>query len=170
MLAFDVEMEVKAPPQFVVDWWWDFSSDDAAITPGMIRREVEHLTDRTVQLTTYSEMGGRERKTVGIVTRTGPFSWQLLANVTSGVNVASTLRTSYSVAPDPAGSVVRARFEFQGRTVMWRFLLSLARRSIREDRVRSFASYVTAIEADYSRSKTPGAAAPVGPPLPSGPR
>ncbi len=154
MVSFRVETEVRAPLPFVVDWWWDFSSEDPAITPRMVRREVQRIDDRTVRLTTQTEFGGSIRSTAGTVTRTGPASWHMTGHVSSGGVVVSTLQTSYSVESTAEGSRVTADFEFHGRTLPWRIVLGLSRYTLRRDRARIFRGYAEAIEADFEAERS----------------
>lgn len=169
MVTFRVATKIRAPPQFVSDWWWDFSPADAAITPGMVGRDVEKLDDHTVRLTTHTQFGGHLRSTSGTVTRTGPASWHITGHVSSRGAVVSTLQTTYSVEPMPPGCRLWAEFEFVGRTLPWRLALSLSRYSLRRDRVRTFERYAREIEAEYASNPTghrpgaPGAGAASGP-------
>lgn len=156
MVTFELEKEIRAPPQFVVDWWLDFSADDASLPPGQVRRQVRRVDERTTRLTTETNFGGRARKTDGLVTRMGPTNWQLTAKVSTDGTFVSTMTTTYSVEPTPGGSRVRAEFEFQGETFLWKFLLSLSRFYLRRDRNRSFKTYVVAIQQDYEAGRGRG--------------
>jgi hypothetical protein len=159
MVAFEVAIDVRAPPEFVADWWWDYSPEDPSLAPGMARRTVEKIDDRTIRLSTETEFGGHVRTTSGTVTRTGPATWHMTAHVSSGGSVVSTTQTSYGVEPSANGSRLRARFEFRGRTVPWRIGLFFARFALRRDRRKTFLLYARAIEQDYEKS-TKGSSAP----------
>jgi hypothetical protein len=165
VVRFDIELDIRAPPKFVVDWWWDYSAQDAAITPGMARRDVEKIDDNTIRLTTLSEFGGNIRTTAGTVTRTGPASWHMSAHVSSGGKVVSTVQNGYIVDPTATGSRLRADFEFRGRTIPWRLALLLSKFSLRRDRIRTFRIYVREIEADFAVG-TVAPPAPAAPPPP----
>ncbi|MGA8542843.1 MAG: hypothetical protein WB947_04800 [Thermoplasmata archaeon] len=175
MVRFAVEIEIEAPPKFVVDWWWDYSPQDASIAPGMVRRDVEKVDENTVRLTTHSEFGGNIRTTMGTVTRTGPTSWHMSAHVSSGGKVVSTVQTEYVVEPTATGSHLSTHFDFRGITIPWRIALVLSKFSLRRDRLRTFRVYAQAIEQDFAQgaSPAPGAAgsparsAPPAPPPPS---
>jgi hypothetical protein len=172
MVSFRVAIDVRAPPEFVVDWWLDYTSKDPELGARMKGREVEKIDDRTVRLRTDSEFGGRIRTTAGTVTRTGPSSWHMTAHVSSEGKVVSTAQTSYSVRPSSDGSRLEAEFEFQGRTLPWRLVLFLSGFTIRRDRVRSFNAYARAIESDYAaiRAEPTTAAVPTEATSSSGPR
>jgi hypothetical protein len=160
MVTFRVTREIRAPPRFVSDWWWDFSPTDRTITPGMVRREVKKLDERTVRLTTESQFGGQIRTTAGTVTRTGPDSWHITGHVFSGGKVVSTLQTHYTVEPTVDGSRLRADFEFVGRTLPWKIALALSGFSLRRDRRKMFEGYARAIEEEFVGSSSgdgPGA-------------
>jgi hypothetical protein len=150
MVNFRLSTEIRAPPRFVADWWWDYTPTDAAITPGMVGREVEKVDDRTVRLTTHSQFDGHIRTTSGTVTRTGPASWHITGHVSSGGEVVSTLQTTYSVEPTSQGSRLLAEFEFVGRTLPWKLALALSRYSLRRDRRRVFLHYARTIEEEYA--------------------
>jgi hypothetical protein len=164
MVTFQLEKEIRAPPRFVVDWWLNYSSDDTPVAPGAVGRRVERLGERSVRLTTDTEFAGRARTTDGTVTRTGPQSWQLAAHVLTDGIVVSTIMTSYSVEPTIDGSRVIADFVYRGQNLMWMFLLTFSRFSLRRDRNRSFDGYVREIEAEFAATKAGTASGPVPPP------
>ncbi|MGI0130765.1 MAG: SRPBCC family protein [Thermoplasmata archaeon] len=161
MVHFRVTTEIRAPPQFVADWWWDYSPTDQSITPGMAGREVERVDDRTVRLTTHTQFDGHIRTTIGTVTRTGPANWHITGHVSSGGHVVSTLQTSYFVAPTSDGTRLEADFEFVGRTFPWKLALAFARFSLRRDRARTFRQYARLIEGEFAADPS---ARPPGPP------
>jgi hypothetical protein len=163
MVRFEVALDIRAPPQYVADWWLDYSSEDRELAPGMARRDVERIDANTVRLTTHSEFGGSVRTTAGTVTRTGPTSWQMTAHVSSGGRVVSTTQTSYSVGPAADGSRLTAQFEFLGRSIPWRIALVFARFSLRRDRLRAFRAYAGEIERGFA-SGEPAVAPPAPPP------
>jgi hypothetical protein len=150
MVRFEVMVDIRAPPQYVADWWLDYASDDPEMGQGMVKRDVDRVDANTVRLTTHSEFGGDVRTTMGTVTRTGPTSWHTTAHVSSAGRVVSTTQTSYTVTPSTEGSTLRAEFEFRGRSLPWRFVLSFAKYSLRSDRRRAFRSYARSIEAGFA--------------------
>jgi len=158
MVSFRVSTDVRAPPGFVVDWWWNYSPDDSPLAPGMTGREVERVDERTIRVASRVEFGGRIRTTNGTVTRTGPASWQLSAHVSSGGKVVSTLQTSYVVEPAVDGSRVLADFQFVGRTLSWRLVLFLSQSRLRRDRIQSLETFARAIETEFAASPSGPAA------------
>ncbi|MGA8302638.1 MAG: hypothetical protein WA691_00270 [Thermoplasmata archaeon] len=142
--------DVRAPPDFVVDWWLEYTPEDASVAQGA-GQEAVRIDDRTVRLSTRSEVGGRVRSTVGTVVRTGATTWRMTAHVFSGDSAVSTLQTAYSVAATVDGSRVEANFEIRGLTLTWRVALSTARFFLRRDRVRSLERCARAIEQEFAR-------------------
>jgi hypothetical protein len=156
MVSFRVEKTIRAPPEFVRDWWLDFSPSDAALAPDTSDRSVERLDERRVRVTTESRTGSRPTLTDGVVTRTGVLAWVMKATVYRDGIVVADMSTAFSVAPVPDGSELGAQFELHGRTTMWRLSLWLARAFLRRDRNRVFDSYVSALERDYrARGRPP---------------
>jgi hypothetical protein len=164
MVRFEVAVDIRAPPQYVSDWWLDYSPDDRTLAPGMARRDVERIDANTVRLTTQSDFGGHVRTTTGTVTRTGATRWHMTAHVSSNGQVVSTTQTSYSVEPRANGSRLRAEFEFLGRSLPWRIALLFARFSLRRDRLRAFRSYARAIETGFAAGEPPVSSAPAAAP------
>jgi hypothetical protein len=165
MVSFRIGSEIRAPPEFVVNWWWDPSRADAPLTPGTIGREVVRVDERTIRVTSHSEFGGRVRTTVGTMTRTGPAAWHLTAHVYSNGVVVSTVQTAYTVEPMGGGSRIFADFEFVGRTLSWRIVLYLSRSSLRRDRFRALQSVVGSIEDEFATHPSrPLSGTAVGPP------
>lgn len=162
MVSFRVATEVRAPPQFVVDWWWNYTPDDAQLVSGTRGREVERVDERTIRMSSQAEFGGRVRTTKGTVTRTGPATWHLTAHVSSGGTVVSTLQTSYLVEPAIDGSRVLADFEFVGRTLSWRLVLYLSQSRLRRDRIQSLQTFARAIETEYAAARAGPVPAPAG--------
>ena len=153
MVAFRITREIRAPPEFVIEWWLDYSAADTALTPGMLHRSVERIDANRVHLSTTTEFGGRVRTTDSTVTRTGPTSWHVTGHVISSGAVVSTLQTTYWVQPTPSGSTLRADFEFLGRSWTWRLTLALSGYALRRRQERSFRDYVAAIEIEYEKSR-----------------
>jgi hypothetical protein len=167
MVSFRVATDVRAPPGFVVDWWLEYSPEDASAAQGP-GREAVRIDDRTVQLRTHSEVGGRVRSTVGTVVRTGATTWRMTAHVFSGDAAVSSLQTAYSVAATLDGSRVEADFEIRGLTLSWRVALSMARFFLRRDRVRSLRGCARAIEEEFARPANVRAVGSTGaPPVPT---
>lgn len=167
MVSFRLTTEVRAPPEFVVHWWLDYSSGDTGLTSGMVHRSVQRIDENRVHLTTATEFGGRVRTTDGTVTRTGPRTWHMTGHVISDGVVVSTLQTSYAVEPLANGSRLQADYEFQGRTFPWRLALALSGYSLRRRQRRSFRDFVRAIETEFDASRSgppPGTSKPAPPP------
>jgi hypothetical protein len=164
VVAFRIVQPIGAPPEYVVGWWLDYTSTDVQLTPGIVRRDVERLDDQRTYLRTTSVVGGRDRTTDGVVTRTGPVSWQMEGQVTSRDRIVSSMRSKYLVEPEVAGSRVIADFEFVGRTLSWRFAIWFSAPALRRRQRESFHDYADAIERDYAaRGNAPptGTAPPV---------
>jgi hypothetical protein len=153
MVRFEVVLDIRAPPEYVADWWLDYATEDKDIAPGMARRDVERVDAKTVRLTTHSEFGGNIRTTSGTVTRTGPTAWHMTAHVSSGGRVVSSTQTAYTVEPAPGGSRLRAEFEFIGRSIPWRIALLFARPSLRRDRLKAFRVYAEAIAEGFAAGR-----------------
>ena len=171
MVSFRLSQEIRAPPEFVVNWWLDYSTDDPGLTPGMMRRTVERIDANRVRLSTRTEFGGRVRTTEGTVARTGPTTWQMTGHVISSSVVVSTLQTSYVVDPTTDGSRVQADFEFVGKTIWWRLALAISGYSLRRRQRRSFEDFARAIERDHAAGRVPGGIPPssTAPPGPATP-
>jgi hypothetical protein len=173
MVAFRLEQPTVAPPEFVVRWWLDYSSDDPQLTNGIVHRTVERVDENHTRLSTTSDFGGRPRTTEGVVTRTGPTTWKMEGQVVSSGAVVSTMRTLYSVEPEVTGSRVVADFEFLGNTFAWRLAIGLSGYSLRRRQRQNFRDYAAAIERDYAaerraeREPNPAPTPPpAAPPLP----
>jgi hypothetical protein len=168
VVAFRITKEIHAPPEYVVRWWLDYTSEDSQLSSGVVHRTVERLDENRVHLSTTTEFGGRLRTTDGTVTRTGPTNWHMTGHVISDGVVVSTLQTTYSVAPLPDGSRLDADFEFLGRTFAWKLALSVSGFALRRRQSKTFNDYVQAIETDFaaSRSRPPTGVTP-GPTSPS---
>jgi hypothetical protein len=166
MVRFEVAVDIRAPAQYVTDWWLDYASEDRELAPGMARRDVERIDSNTVRLSTQSEFGGNIRTTSGTVSRTGPTSWHMTAHVSSGGRVVSTTQTTYSVETRGDTSRLVAEFEFLGRSIPWRIALLFARFSLRRDRLRAFRAYARTIEAGYAAGE-PAVAPPSASPASS---
>ncbi len=167
MVTFRVVQPVAAPPPYVIAWWLDYREEDAALTPGFVRRSVQRIDSHRVHLSTTNEFGGRLRTTDGTVTRTGDAAWQMSGHVISDGRTVSTLQTSYWVEAAEEGSRVVADFEFVGRTWPWRLALSLSGVSLRRRQRRAFQDYALAIEKDFRAGAVP---IPLDPPSPEGAR
>ncbi len=154
MVAFRVVQPVAAPPEFVVDWWLDYSDEDPELTTGIVRRKVERLDDRRVHLSTTSEFGGRERTTDGVVTRTGPVSWEMEGRVLSSDRVVSSMRSTYTVERQASGSRVIADFEFVGRSLGWRLAIALSSVALRRRQRATFRDYAAAIEREFAAHRS----------------
>lgn len=163
MVAFRIVQRIRAPPGFVVDWWLDYRSDDAALTRDTVQRTVDRIDDRRIHLTTTSEFGGRLRTTDGTVARTGPTSWHMTGHVSSDGLVVSTMQTAYAVEGTPDGCRVAAEFEFVGRTLPWRLALAVSGYALRRRQRAAFRDYAAAIERDYAAR---AAGAPPSPSVP----
>jgi hypothetical protein len=164
VVAFRVTQSVRAPTDFVVNWWLDYRSDDPSLTTGLVRRKVERIDENRIHLSTTAEFGGRLRTTDGTVTRTGPANWQMTGHVISNGVVVSTLQTTYQVESTPTGCRVLADFEFVGRTIPWRLALAVSGYSLRRRQRTTFRDYANAIERDYSAQPKPAASPPIEPP------
>jgi hypothetical protein len=170
MVSFLVERDIRAPPEYVRDWWLDYSGGDATHDPRTVGRSVERLDERRVRVTTDSRHGDRVTTTDGIVTRTGLLAWVMDATVYRDGVIVSTMVTRFSVAPAGAGSELRAEFELHGKTTMWKLTLWIARGYLRKDRAKSLDSYVAALENDYLARTPATAPVPPGPATPASSR
>ncbi|HTZ61547.1 MAG TPA: hypothetical protein VMC82_02740 [Thermoplasmata archaeon] len=149
MVRFRIDQPVRAPPEFVVRWWLDYSSEDVRLTDGLVDRTVTPLDPDRTRLSTTAEFGGRVRTTTGTVTRTGPRTWHMSGHVISSGVTVSTLQTGYTVLPDGRGSRVIADFEFVGRTWSWRLALAVSGYALRRRQRASFQDYAAAIERAF---------------------
>ena len=69
---------INAPAKFVFNWCTDFREDDPALTGSTGKRKIlEKTKKRVVYVSLYTEIDGKEKVGVNIVTLKSPNSWHL---------------------------------------------------------------------------------------------
>lgn len=149
-MRFPVRFEIRAPPDFVVDWWLDYGESDRSIDPGIIQRTAVILPDGRFHVVTDGRHGRRETRTDGIVTRTGQLTFHEDAVVSAHRRPIADLTIDWIVESRPSGSRLTAQFKFRGRG-LYRLALPLFGKRLRRDREEAYAHFAKAIDEDFAK-------------------
>ena len=153
MVGYIVQIETRAPPEYLADWWTDYRSDDTSLTDDVRERSVEPGPDGSVRVVTELAFGRTPVRIEGRVDRVGPLRWNLEGSIHVRGRRFGRERVWFEVEPRGSGSLLTARFRFDGRSPFHRLLLLQVNRRSRRDREASYRVYARAVDRDWSSGR-----------------
>ncbi len=152
MVRIRIEIETRAPVDFVRNWWLDYGEGDAHLTGDIVARTALWVDKTHAELRTTSRFAGRVIQNVGSVQVESPTRWTYEGVIHLHDERFATVRTEFRLDDLGMRRRLTAEFVFRGVTLGSRGILPFVRPLVRHVLVRELDEFRTAIDAEWERS------------------
>jgi hypothetical protein len=160
-MKFQVRLHLRVPPEYLADWWLDYSDSDSSLSGSILQRQVGRDPDGTIHLVTLEGRDRHTARTSSTVRRTGPLTFHEEGEMEIDGKPAALISTDFHVDGDVDGSQLVADFRFRPRTWGLRLAFPFQTGRFRRERQGAFREFGRALTSQYARHEPP-----IAPPTP----
>lgn len=157
MTRFTVIQDYPVLPTTLAQWWLDYRADDVKFDPDLKARTVDRVDATHIHLVNDMVRGKRAIHLDGIVTINGPVDWSYECEISLEGRPFAHESNSFHVEPVGAsGCRLTAVFVWRPKSFLARLALPLIKGSLRRERERVYAGYVSSLPSGGAPAVSPG--------------